>query len=68
MKCYSCNIEVLTDDYLRSHHKAQRIIERQLGEDDPRSRVMLALIGTDHDLVSVEVTRRAMSGIVRTEL
>lgn len=60
MKCYSCDVEVLTDDYLRTHMKAQRIIERELGRTDPRTRVMLALIGVDHDLVMPDVSRRAV--------
>lgn len=60
MKCYSCGLEVLTDDYLRTHLKAQRIIERELGRTDPRARIVLAMMGQDHDLVMPDVSRRAV--------
>lgn len=65
MKCYSCQEELEDEEDLRLHLKSQRIEEQELGWSDPRARIVLAMTGRDHDLVMVDVSRRALSGCRR---
>lgn len=60
IKCYACLAELEDDRELRYHLKVQRDEERALGRVDPRGRLLLALMGNEHDTIGVDVTRRAI--------
>lgn len=58
--CNNCKAFFETDSEVREHRMIARQQENEWAWSDPRYRVLMALMGTDHGQIMPDVSRRAL--------